>query len=259
MNLLRTTWTVFRFECRRAFGLPRLAMVIGLALFPFGLLWLIQSRASHFERLERFDRWATVLFILIPEVVCLLALLLWATPGIHTEVEGKTWTYLVVRPGGRVPILLGKYLAAVIWTALTGILSLSMAIGMVAPTGAVGRGWLVFASLVLLACLTYGSVYVLLGVLFLRRGMMAAVAYTFFFEFLIGLVPAVINRCTVQYHLRTLMVQWLHISPPPRSVELIGSGPAWQHVAVLVSMSLGFLAVASWVVVRRELVTSTEV
>ena len=258
MSALGIAWTVFRFECRRALGLARLALVAGLAVFPLGLLWLIQLEGGHLERNNQ--RWATAMFVLVPEVVCLLALLLWATPVVHSEVEGKTWTYLVVRPGGKFPILLGKYLAAASWAAMTAILSLTLAIGVVAPAGAIRHGWLAFASLALLSWLAYGSLYVLLGVLFLRRGMMVAVAYTFLFEFIIGMIPAVINRCTVQYHLRTLMVNWLRLPAPPKGAgDFIGTGPAWQHVAILLAMSAGFLAMASWILLRRELVTTSEV
>ncbi len=40
------------------------------------------------------------MFVLLPQVVTVLGLLLWATPVVHSELEGQTWVYAVVRPGG---------------------------------------------------------------------------------------------------------------------------------------------------------------
>ena len=54
--------------------------------------------------------WGLILFGLIPEVITLFGLLLWVTPVVQAELEGRTWIYLAVRPRGRVSMLLGKYL-----------------------------------------------------------------------------------------------------------------------------------------------------
>jgi ABC-type transport system involved in multi-copper enzyme maturation permease subunit len=252
---LRTAWVVWRFECRRALGVGRLATVAALALFPVGLLGLVQYHGAH---LERFD-WAVTLFVLIPEVISLAGLLLWATPVIQAEVEGKTWTYLAVRPGGKVPILLGKYAAAVTWAMLTALLSLSLSIGIVAPADKLQEGWLTLAALTVLSCLTYGALYVLIGVIALRRGMIVAVAYTFLFEFLVGMVPAMVNQFTVQYHLRTLLVRWLHmIDGPAGLTTMIGAGPPWRHVVILLAATAVLLTMAAAMLRRRELMTAGE-
>ena len=87
--------TVFRFECGRTLTVPRLLAWSAMALFPAGLLLLIQSQGGE---LQKDIRPAAALFVLIPEVLCVMGLLLWATPIVHSEVEGKTWTYLARAP-----------------------------------------------------------------------------------------------------------------------------------------------------------------
>ncbi len=41
--------------------------------------------------------WGLILFGLIPEVITLFGLLLWVTPVVQAELEGRTWIYLAVR------------------------------------------------------------------------------------------------------------------------------------------------------------------
>lgn len=257
MMFFWSTWATFCYECRRSLGLGRALLVVALALFPPALIGLIQWQGAELERYQ--GPWTLALFILIPEVVCLLGLLLWATPVIQSEIEGKTWTYLAVRPGGKVPILLGKYAAALVWSLGTALVSLTLTLLVLSPPEGFLYPWTVFARLILLSCMTYAALYVFLGVVFLRRGMGVAVAYTFLFEFLGGFIPAMINQLTVQYHLRSLLFDWLDITDAPRHVrEIFGTGPAWQHVLGLVLMTAALLTVSSLILRRRELVTTPD-
>ena len=47
----------------------------------------------------------------------MLGLLVTMCPVVADELERGTWQHVVVRPGGRRSLLLGTFLAAVIWTA----------------------------------------------------------------------------------------------------------------------------------------------
>ena len=86
------------------------------------------------------------------------------------------------------------------------------------------------------------AIYLLLGVLMPRRAMVLAVAYTLIFELMISFVPAVINKITVQYRLRSLAAEWCDISfsggSPSGALTLIGTEPVWHHITVLVLLPL---------------------
>ena len=245
--------TVFRFECSRTLTVPRLLAWSAMALFPAGLLLLIQSQGGE---LQKDIRPAAALFVLIPEVLCVMGLLLWATPIVHSEVEGKTWTYLAVSPAGKAAILIGKYLTAVFWTALTAWLSLALCLLILRPEVEPWRLRAVLSILVLLSCLSYGTLYALLGVIFLRRAMVFAVAYTFVSEVLIGFVPAVINQLTVQFHLRSLLVDWMDYGDRPEFLrmnsQLFSTAPAWQHVVTLLVITVVLLTLAVLLLRRRD-------
>ncbi len=312
MRIIRAIGTVFAFECRRAMGWRRGLVVLGLASFPAAILWLIRREGGL---LDRQEAWPIALFVLVPELVCLLGLLLWITPLVQTEVEGKTWPYLAVRPAGKLPILLGKYAAGVLWSIVTGWLALALAAAVLlwplhhgamnpllrkslesmglradatqaeaeafyaalkpedkaradasvataaTPPAAPGLGlpvWKTLAGLVALSSVAYGALFALLGVVFLRRGMIVAVAYTLI-EFVVRIIPAMVRQLTVQYHLQSLLVHWMHWDEGTRGMEpFFGAAGPWENVLVLLGYTVFLLGVAAAILLRRELVTTTE-
>jgi len=256
--------SVFRFEWNRSATLARWAWWGAMVFFPVAVVTLLLANKVNFGNVE--DRiWTGVLFALVPDVVCLLGLLLWATPIVQTELEANSWTYLVSRPGAKASVLLGKYLAAVNWTLLAALAGLTIsviAIAVVRPV-AVGRIWIVLAGLSVLSCIAYGALYCLIGALFHRRAMVTAVPYTLLIEFVVGSLPAVVNQFTVQFRLRCLLIKWMNWD------ELLGArtddlplffdtAPAWQHVAILLGFSAAALALSIYVLHRREYITGDE-
>lgn len=253
--------SVFEFDFCRTLTWRRSLLVLAIAIFPVALIGLVQYQGAH---LEHGDRAGFALFFLLPFMTCLVGLLLWACPTIHMEIEERTWTYLAVRPVGRGAIVLGKYLAAVAWTSVCVGLGLVLCLALLYPKVDVLALGLRFGALCVLASLTYGALFVLFGVLFPHRAMVAAVAYTAGIELTAGFVPATINRLSVQYHLRCLLQKWglidpmLH-SPDPRFRDMFFSGwPAWYHILFLTGLSAAALTVAVLVLRRRQLVTAIE-
>jgi ABC-type transport system involved in multi-copper enzyme maturation permease subunit len=205
-------------------------------------------------------KWGFVFFGLIPEVITLFGLLLWVPALVHAELEGRTWVYLAVRPRGRVSVLLGKFLAAIVWTVLAGWISTTICILVARPENAL-RLWGTMVGLVALAGLTYGAIYSLLGVWLHRRAMVVAVAYTLSFELLVSIIPAVINKFTVQYRLRNLLVTWMdwwEIIPDEVTAVLMGTEPAWLHLLILAAVIIAVLIIALQLIQRKEYVTVSD-
>lgn len=103
---------VFLFEWKRALTLPRMMWWGVLAAFPVFIVGVIRFTTYQIPPREF---WAGMLYALIPMLVSMLGMLLWATPAISAELERRSWVYLTVRPNGGTAVLLGKYLAAVTW------------------------------------------------------------------------------------------------------------------------------------------------
>ncbi len=227
-----------------------------LTLIPPGLMALVRSQAA---RLPPDFVMGMIVFVLIPEVICLLGLLLWATPLVQAELEGQTWTYLAVRPRGRLKVLIGKYLTAVIWTFSAAFMSVSITVLVLLPQEIL-RFWAVMVALSFLSCIAYGALYALIGCLVHRRAMVFAVSYTLIFEFLVTLIPAMINQITIQFRLRNLLFLWMDWADdlPDNADVFLSDAPAIQHL-ILLLVATGILLGASAAAISwKEYVNSDE-
>ncbi len=106
-------WAVLQFELLRTLTLPRMLWWAVLTLFPVFITTLICI--SPLNQPLPPEPWGLFLFAVIPMLVTMLGTLLWATPVVSEELERKSWVYLAVRPDGSSAVLIGKYLATVVW------------------------------------------------------------------------------------------------------------------------------------------------
>lgn len=249
---------VFLFEWRRALTPGRLGWWVALSLFPAFLVVLI--RVSPIPQLPP-EGWAVFLFAIVPMLVTMLGAFLWTTPAVAAELERKSWPYLAVRPHGRISILLGKYLAAVTWVLPATITGLSLAI-LIARTGDDWHLWKTIVCLCLLSCPAYAAAYLALGVVFPKRAMVFAVAYTLIFELIIAFVPAVVNKLSIQYRLRALLLDWAGISIDKddefSAMALVSDSPPTWHVAMLAVYTLVLLAFSLGLIRMREFSAAEE-
>ncbi len=264
MNRNTSWWAsvpaVFEFEFRRAMTIPRMAWWCVLALFPAGLMTLILiSREARDnvppEVLQIF------LFVLIPMMVSMLGTFLWTASAVSSELEKQSWIYLAVRPGGRIAVLLGKYAVAVAWVLPAALVAATCSVVIIWISGCAGghalRTWFAIVRLSCLAVPAYAAIYLMLGSIFTKRAMVICVAYTLVFELVVSFVPALINKFTIQYRLRALFIDWADIDVTQAnnqfaSIDLFGDAPAWQHVMVLIAYAVALVAVATWLVRKRE-------
>jgi ABC-type transport system involved in multi-copper enzyme maturation permease subunit len=246
-----------RFEILRSLRPSRLIWWILLALFPLLVAEMFRSMEQQVLQDER--EVGFLLYVLVVRMLCPLSLLLWATPAIHAEIEGRTWGYIAVRPGGRTALLLGKYVAAVAWATVLGCLSVTLFLLRVFPQGW-STLWGLLVELVFFSSLTYGALYLLIGVLFLKRGMVIAVSYTLLVEVFLTLIPAVVNRATVDYRLRSLLFDGLGLDVSRRrgwSSMTSDAGP--YHQILVLGIYAGVLLLAAFLFLRRrQLVVAEE-
>jgi len=245
---------VVRFELRRSLTPARVAIWFILVSFPIALMTVMRITTP----VNRVEPWGLTLYFLVPEVICLLGLLLWATPVISTEIEGQTWIYLAMRRSGRSLVLLGKYVTAVLWSASAALVSISVCAKIMGPAGG-WKLWWVMCVLSILSCIAHASLYVLIGTLFFRRTMVTAVFYTMTIEYGLSLVPAVANKLTINYRLRGLLAQWMDWEDARSAAEnVFGSEPASTHLTALAILSVTLLGLALIRMLRAELPTQQE-
>lgn len=263
MNRLFLPFDVMLFELRRSLTIGRLAIWFLLVAFPVAIV----TTMSMIARVEMGDRYTAenlsepfgmAMYFLIPEVSCLLGLLLWATPAISTEIEGQTWVYLMMRSSGRGMVLVGKYLTSVVWTLSAACVAVTVCVIVVGP--AIGSElWWVLIKLVILSCFVHAALYIAIGTVFYRRTIVAAVLYTIVVEYVVSFIPALVNQFTINYRLRGLLANWMNWEDARSEAEnIFGSEPASTHVQMLALMVVIFLGIAIYRVQRTEYPTQQE-
>ncbi|HEY6565159.1 MAG TPA: hypothetical protein VIY86_11715 [Pirellulaceae bacterium] len=251
-------WAVLRFQGARSMTASRGVWFVMIALFPPAITALILWSVRHAPPEEA---WATLGYGLIACLSCMLGVFLWATPVLQAEIEGKTWTYVAVRPSGPAALLLGNYLIAVAWATTAGLIALTLMVWL-CTTEQPLRLWTAIARLVVLSSISYAALYLFLGVLFNRRAMLVAVVYTLLVEVMLGFLPAFINQLTIQYRLRALWIDgmgWASVPPGfDGPTEIFSVAPAWWHVTILLTLSAGLVVLSLAIARRRELPLGAE-
>jgi len=202
----------------------------------------------------------TLLYALIPEAVCMLGLLVTMCPAVADELERGTWIHVAVRPSGRMALLLGTYVAAVLWTCSVGILATILAVfvaGVADPLPLIG----VLSGLVILSALGRAALFALPAVILPKRALVASVAVALIVEYMAGFIPAVINQATVSLRLRSLLVAWMgwRYKVPADMRMLVDPQPAWLQVTAVLALAAVLLAAATAILEYRQFPPSEEI
>jgi len=274
-GLLKSAATVFQFELGRSKTWKRLIIWVGVAVFPAVIMLMMRSTGARPPQAV----WITMIFVLATLMVVLLNALLWIAPLVQTELEGRTWLYLVVRPFGRWALVLGKGLNGFAWTLAAGLVALAGAV-VCASIGSVEflqadnfqqvtddasaltnvyQNGAILAVLTLLSAIVYSSLFMAIGCIIPKRAMLVAFSYTLIFETAVAFVPAVISRLTVQYHLRCLLAMWMEFDIPAEGrLYLFSEASSAWHVSCLLAMALFWTFVSLTVIHIRQYVMSDE-
>lgn len=255
MILLRGIWASFRYQWSRCWTPSRFVWWLVLAAFPpfvMALTFLVDRDERPPPEVH-----VQIMFVLIANVTCMLGVFLWTSSAVQSEVDNRGWVYLAVRPYAKLAHVLGSYLMAATWTISAAGVALVVCLFIARPPEPFKLAT-VLTGLVVLSTLAYAGVYLLLGVLFVKRAMIASVVYTLGIELTLGLLPSTIARLTVQFRLRTLWLLWMGWDGAPPGmeelpIELFGKPPAITHVASLVAVGAIAVGAAAWWVNRREI------
>lgn len=260
MSLTGKVAATVLFDFRRSLTISRIAVFAVLSLFPPAIM-AVNLIGPGVDA-------APVIIGVTVMMVGILAELLWATPIVYGELEGKTWLFLAVRPRGVLAVLLGKYLVAVLWTTAVCSIAMTLCV-LLAATAHVPdllRMWLVFLVLIVLAAFAYAAIFALIGVIFHRRAMVFAMAYVILLEIFVAQIPAIINQITVRHHLTALAVKWLGFRslggeevPEFFLEQVLGvKEPDWRNILLVVATTAVTLAASTWIICHREYLTAEE-
>ncbi len=256
-SLLSSAFTIAEFQLRRMLTRSRLAVAAIGILFPAAVVAAV-GRTAGFP-IER-DLAALLIYALVPEAVCVLALLVTMCPVVADELERGTWIHVAVRPSGRRAMILGTYAAAVVWTVSVATLALIPAV-LISGTDEPFHVFAVMLGLIILSATGRGALFALPAVIVPKRAMVASVGLALVVEYLAGLLPAVINQATVSLRLRSLLVEgmgWRRRLPAEVQL-LIDPQPPTVHILAVVILVTILLSAAVVIVERRQFPPSEEI
>ena len=194
-------WTSFRWGLRLTSGWKRLLLVSVIACGLAFLLGHFDVGEEHWDRPTDgyFDLWdlydTSILKFLLPIVSLVIV-----SRGFSAEVSDRTLVYHLVRPISRTTLCLSRFLSGVVPAAFVSwltLLSISWASGLDLPA----EYWWSLPITATVCTLAVGSVYYAFSTL-LRRGMIAALIYTFVFEPLFSGQSGAMQKLSIMFHVR---------------------------------------------------------
>jgi ABC-2 type transport system permease protein len=183
----------------------------------------------------------------------------YGTALIADEVEDKTITYLFTRPIRRGAVLFGKYLAYLACTVFVVLPSVVFVYLLVVPMrGSLGGSFLDLVKdlgLLALGLAVYGAVFAFIGAKF-KRPLLIGLIFVFGWEQAAMAFPGYLKRFTVAYYVQGLVP---HAMPNDSAISLIQgifreSPSLFASLGWLAVIMVAFIALAAWVVERREYV-----
>ena len=271
-GLINGTMATCGFELKRSFTRQRIAVTTILILFPPMMISLLMF-ATRVVTTQGFQHAIGIVhalpfaIIFLVSIVCILSLLLWATPNVYSELEGKSWSFIASRPRGRVSVYLGKFLASVIVSFAISLISMSLCLmiaNKLVTIPNVNKIWISLFGIYLLASIVYGSIFSMLGTIFYKRAMVVGAGFMIGSEVFLATVPAVIGKFSMRYHLQELGISWIGFFIPfagnEEEYRLI-YGEAWSdwlHVLLIIACSLLTLFIGVMTIVHRQYITADE-
>jgi ABC-2 type transport system permease protein len=181
--------------------------------------------------------------------------LFYGTALISEEVEGKTLTYLFVRPIPKPVIMIGKYLALV-WISSLLVIPTVIFSYLILYIGPDMRPFMADITtltkdigIILLALLTYGGMFALIGA-GLKHSILAGLVYAFGWEGIVSYLPGFTRKLTITHYLQSIFP---HEDTAGAIAMIIGERtPALESVLTLLLLTVFFVGAASLILRDKE-------
>jgi ABC-2 type transport system permease protein len=233
-----------------------LAVLVGGPVLLAGIIRILSASFGPFEvngvPVTGAALFGTMIWLLYIRFIVPVLGVFYGTALIADEVDDKTITYLFTRPIPRRAVLLGKYLAYLVCTALLVLPSVILVYFAIVPIGGstIAGGFLpLLGDLAALASglTAYGALFALVGAR-LKRPLTMGLVFAFGWEPAVLVFPGYLKRGTIAYYVQALVT---HEMPQDSGVGILMQA---FHEVPPVASSLTMLAlivtVALWLAGR---------
>jgi ABC-2 type transport system permease protein len=177
-------------------------VVVGLSMIPviFALIYLIDPAAS------RPNRFLGNLFaeLMVPTILPLTALVL-STSAFGDEIEDRTLPYLMLKPFGRLRMVLEKLIGSVLISGpiATGGLTITYFLSMQGEWHDNLRLLGAMAAATVVATIAYSSIFLFVSLL-ISRALVAALIYSFVWETILGRYVPGLRYVSIRHFVRSV-------------------------------------------------------
>jgi ABC-type transport system involved in multi-copper enzyme maturation permease subunit len=194
-----------------------------------------------------------VIFAFLLPLVCLFQ----GGPAVVEEIEGRTITYLFLRPVSKPAIFLGKYLSATIISVVLVTVPTALMFAVCYAAGdPPDNAFQVLAQTsmsVIVGCLSYNAIFAALGAVF-GWSLLAGIMFWAGGDYLLSSAP-ILEFATQNYHLRNAS-SLVDTKPGPLDrmvgLEQAIDIPLWASYSALFAFVILVLFVGSWVFNQRQ-------
>jgi ABC-2 type transport system permease protein len=229
------------------------AMILGLSVLGRLVLSYHWIRAP-FTSAQVFG---TLMSTAVVHFLVVLVTLFYGTALISDEVEGKTLTYLFVRPIPKSTVMFGKYMALVWISSVLVIPTIFLSYLVLYLRADLGPFWEDMPvlgkdiGLIFLALLAYGALFSILGA-WLKHSLLFGLFYAFGWEGLISYLPGFTRKLTITHYVQSVFP---HKDTAAALAMMIGERtPAVEAVITLVLLTALLVGAASILVREKEYV-----
>jgi ABC-type transport system involved in multi-copper enzyme maturation permease subunit len=258
----RSAWRIFDLSLGQMLWSRRsvfLALVVGgpvaLALGIRAVMLWTPTRLPMVNgaRMSGFAIFGLMIWLLYIRFIVPVLGVFYGTALMADEVEDKTITYLFTRPIPRGAVLVGKYLAFLVCTALLVLPSAVIVYFVLSPLGggSIGEQFpslLADIGMLAVGLAAYGALFAFVGAR-IKRPLVVGLVFTFGWEPGILIVPGYLKRVSVAFYLQALVP---HAMPSDESVvggilQLFNEIPP---LATSLASLAGITVVALWLASR---------
>jgi len=247
---------LFNFTLKQMLWSRRTIFVLLVSLSPVALSIVFRLAPHRARDILAFIPMITMLVFLM--FVTILIALFYGTGIIADEIDGKTLTYLVMRPLRRFSILLSKFAAYFVGTVVL-ITPAHLLATLIIATDPQNRESLLFnlgmslryVGVISLGLLAYGAVFTVLGVRF-KHSVLWGLLVAFGWEKITLVVPGNIKKFSVIHYLLSIYPR--HGLPTRPIQNFLGDSPAspWLAIVMIFLITALFLSLSIWIFQRRE-------
>lgn len=247
---------IFRITLGQIFFSKKSLLTAGLAILPVVVSLIFRFAKQSPRAVSAF--FPTIMITMYLMFLSILLALLYGTAIISDEIDNKTITYLFTRPIRKDLLILSKFVAYLSGAIGISILSSLLTFLIVATDGRMPYSFgnnlslfLKYLGVLILALITYGSIFVFLGTT-IKRPVLVGLFFAFGWEKITVVVPGLIKKFSVAHYLLSIFPN-KHI--PRKMVTELFRGTTSRPVLsiiILFIISAVFLGLSIFTIYRRD-------